>query len=201
MNKYFLLVLTICIINCSPSKQTVSNGSGDCSVEAKVFDYTGLDGCRFLLELKDGTRLLPISLPDNDFLFSESQIVKINYTLKKDLMSACITAALPVEITCLKEVKPGTKEGQTFFKKECIDTDTPLAYAWVKKMVMRNKISEIKRAYKESKAFYIMYGNVNVHVFDCYGEMICEYPLNENGSSCANKTAQYSNLTSVWALK
>jgi len=190
------------IIACSTSQSTASlQVSAKCSTEAKVLDYTGLDGCRFLLELKDGTRLLPIYISDPEFLFSEGQVVKIDYKLQKDVVSACLTAALPANINCIQELKPGEKEGQFFLKRECIDTDAPLAHAWVKKMVMRNKVTEIKRAYKESQAVYIMFGNVNVQVFSCYGDIICEYSKNDANSSCEAKAQQYSNIESVWAQK
>lgn len=195
------LLLSFFIISCSTSKVANAPLPSGCTTEAKVLDYTGLDGCRFLLELKDGTRLLPISLSDPEFLFSENQIVMIDYKVEKEVVSACLTAALPSHINCIREIKAGEKTGQLFAKRECIDTDAPLAHAWVKKMVMRNKVTEIKRAYKESQAVYIMYGNVNVHVFNCYGDMICEYPKNDTKSSCEAKSKQYSNIESVWAQK
>lgn len=189
-------------IYCSgPKIANSTQANSNCTTEAKVLDYTGLDGCRFLLELKDGTRLLPISLSDPEFLFAEGQQIKIDYNLQKDIVTACLTAALPVNITCIQEIKAGEKPGQLFLKRDCIDTDAPLAHAWVKKMVMRNKVTEIKRAYKESQAVYIMYGNVNVHIFNCYGDIICEYPKNDTKSSCEAKSKQYRNTESVWAQK
>jgi len=201
MKSVFYLLLSFFISSCSTSKVVNAPLPSGCTTEAKVLDYTGLDGCRFLLELKDGTRLLPIALSDPEFLFSEGQVVKIDYKVEKEVVSACLTAALPSHINCIQEIKAGEKAGQLFTKRECIDTDAPLAHAWVKKMVMRNKVTEIKRAYKEAQAVYIMYGNVNVHVFNCYGEMICEYPKNDNKSSCEAKSKQYSNIESVWAQK
>ena len=63
------LLLSFFIISCSTSKVANAPLPSGCTTEAKVLDYTGLDGCRFLLELKDGTRLLPISLSDPEFLF------------------------------------------------------------------------------------------------------------------------------------
>ncbi len=201
--KSILFIITLFFTyGCSTSKSisTVQEPAA-CTTEAKVLDYTGLDGCRFLLELKDGTRLLPVFLIDPEFLFSEGQIVKIDYKLQKDLVSACLTAALPANINCIQEIKPGEKVGQLFTKRECIDTDAPLAPAWVKKMVMRNKVTEIKRAYKESQAVYILFGNVNVQVYNCYGDLICEFPKNDGQSSCEAKLKLYQNVESVWALK
>ena len=83
-----ILILTTCG---SPKSIQDSKNTGECAEEATVRDYTGLDACRFLLELKDGTRLIPVELSDKEFLFSEGQLVKISYKKMKDVVTACLT--------------------------------------------------------------------------------------------------------------
>ena len=174
--------------------------SAKCKVDAKVLDYTALDGCRFILELKDGTRLMPVELSDREFLFSEEQQVKITYTEAKDVVSTCMTAAIPVKIECIQQVKEGKKPGQVFFKKECYDTDAPLNVAWLNRIILRNKVTDVKKGYSDQKPFYILYGNVNVMLFNCTGGLECEYALTSL-SPCSDRIESLSNLKSVWSQK
>lgn len=86
-------------------------------VEATVRDLTGLDGCGFVFELEDGTRLEPLRLmycgtpplakeitehPLYQFEFVEGKKVIIGYEDTKAL-GVCMVGPL-VEITCLTEV-------------------------------------------------------------------------------------------------
>lgn len=203
MKTLYFPILLISFLACSSSKNASLNDAttASCDTEARVLDYTGLDACRFLLELKDGTRLLPITLSDPGFLFSEEQVVKIQYKLVKDAVTACMTAAIPAEITCITEIKKGTKPGQLFAKKVCSDTEAPLSLAWVKKTVMHNKVSEVKRGYKESTPYYIMYGNVYVLLYSCEGAVVCEYAKSEKNTSCEGRINQLTDLQSLWAEK
>ena len=185
---------------CGQNKSLQATNPDGCDTQAKVLDYTGLDGCRFLLELKDGTRLIPVELADKNFLFSEGQIVQIKYSLLKDVVTACLTAALPVSVTCIKEVKPGTKQGQVFLKRDCLDTETPLSISWMNKLVIRNKVTEVKKGYLNADPFYLFFGNVYVQIYNCTGEAVCEYEL-KSTSSCKSKYDVLTDLKSVWSLK
>lgn len=179
---------------------TPEYGLAKCKVDATVRDYTALDGCRFLLELKDGTRLLPVELSDPAFLFSEGQLLKINYSEVKDVVTSCSTAAIPVKIECIQEIKPGEKKGQVFFKKECFDTPAPLSVAWINKLILRNRVTEVKKGYLNNEPQYILYGNVNIMVFSCTGDLLCEYPWNAT-DNCATPVEELKDLRSIWTQK
>ena len=89
-----------------------------CSVPAIVRDLTGLDGCGFVFELNDGTRLIPVwewgwcgtpPLPKGatedplyNFEFWEGRAVLLEYVERMDFATVCM-AGKPVKITCLKE--------------------------------------------------------------------------------------------------
>jgi hypothetical protein len=95
------------------------DGSVPCNegAEATVRDLTGLDGCGFVFELEDGTRLEPLRLfycgtpplpkevtedPLYQFEFVAGKKVIIGYESTK-AMSACMVGPV-VKITCLEEV-------------------------------------------------------------------------------------------------
>jgi hypothetical protein len=86
-------------------------------VEATVRDLTGLDGCGFVFELEDGTRLEPLRMffcgtmplpkeitedPLYQFEFVAGKKVIIGYESTK-AMSVCMVGPV-VKITCLEEV-------------------------------------------------------------------------------------------------
>lgn len=99
-----LFLFSICI-SCSEDE------TSDCSVSATVRDLTGLDGCGFVFELEDGSRLEPIiyyyiqhepSDPLSNFQFVDGKKVMIDYEVT-DRGSVCMVGQV-VRITCLTEV-------------------------------------------------------------------------------------------------
>lgn len=194
------LLLIFLFFNPTGDIKIGTEGTAKYKMEATVRDYTALDGCRFLLELKDGTRLLPVELSNPDFLFSEGQLVKISYSEVKGLMTTCMSGAMTVKLECIEEIKPGEKKGQLFIKKECFDTQAPLTIAWMNKAILRNRVSEVKKGYLQEEPQYVLFGNINVMVFSCTGQLICEYPLNTK-STCETPVENLKDLKSVWTQK
>ena len=113
---YGLLVATIftsTAFQCGPDPIPTS-----CSVPAIVRDLSNLDGCGFVFELNDGTKLIPVwewgwcgtpPLPKGamedplyNFEFWEGRAVLLEYVERKDFATVCM-AGKTVKITCLKE--------------------------------------------------------------------------------------------------
>lgn len=88
-----------------------------CSTPAIVRDLTGLDGCGWVFELQDGTRLEPLMIfrcgtpplakeitedPLYNFEFVDGKPVLIDYELVENGVSICMVGPV-VRITCLSE--------------------------------------------------------------------------------------------------
>jgi hypothetical protein len=88
-----------------------------CGTPATVRDLTGLDGCGFVFELADGSRLEPQRLffcgtpplpkevtedPLYQFEFVDGKKVTIGYEACPDCASICMAGTM-VKITCLSE--------------------------------------------------------------------------------------------------
>ena len=104
---FFLLIGA----NCDRKDNGVVPG---CSQEATVKDLRSLDGCDFVFELKDGTRLIPerrvyIQAPKQEedpiyyFQMNDGQKVTISYH-DTQLLGACMAGKI-VFITCITSVK------------------------------------------------------------------------------------------------
>ncbi len=90
----------------------------NCGTPAIVRDLTGLDGCGFVFELADGSRLepqmfgycgtppLPKEVTENplyNFQSTDGKQVKIGYEEVTNAVSICLVGKI-VKITCLEEI-------------------------------------------------------------------------------------------------
>lgn len=106
---------TLIFWNCDEDSMNVSC---DKSVFATVKDLSGLDGCGFVFELADGTRLqpqmlgycgtppLPKEITENplyDFEWVDGKQVRIGFEEIPDAMGICMVGKI-VKITCIEEI-------------------------------------------------------------------------------------------------
>lgn len=87
-----------------------------CNIFATVRDLTGLDGCGFVFELDDGSRLEPVRVyrtlalftqpppysPLEEFPLREGQRVRLAYRLEAAAGSICMVGPV-VFVTCIEE--------------------------------------------------------------------------------------------------
>jgi hypothetical protein len=115
---FFSFIGLIIVAACSDEAIEVQNPQADCSTHATIKDLTGLDGCGFVFELEDGTRLLPIvvfycgtpplpkDLPPNPlagYEYLNGKKVMIDYTLSEGYAGTCM-AGKYASITCISDV-------------------------------------------------------------------------------------------------
>jgi len=103
------LILTLACIGASCEKKD-SDVAPACAEVATVKDLRTLDGCDFVLELKDGTRLIPerrvyIQAPKQEedpiyyFQMKDGEKVTISYR-DTELLGACMAGKI-VFVTCI----------------------------------------------------------------------------------------------------
>ncbi len=73
-----------------------------CEFTGTVRDYTGLDGCGFVIELDNGKILEPV-IVDTPFVFRDNQRVRLSYIKIPDMASTCMAGIL-AEITCIQVI-------------------------------------------------------------------------------------------------
>jgi len=111
-----LFMLSLFFTHCKDEQPIVI--TCDNAVLATVKDLTGLDGCGFVFELADGSKLepqmlfycgtppLPKEVTENplyDFQWVDGKQVRIAYEEIPDAASICMAGKI-VKITCLEEV-------------------------------------------------------------------------------------------------
>lgn len=116
--KVLLVFVVTLLLFSSCEDEQISKADCDAPVSATVRDLTGLDGCGFVFELEDGTRLEPVRLvyfcgtpplpkeitedPLYSFEFVDGKKVKIGYKECEDCASICMVGPI-VKITCIEE--------------------------------------------------------------------------------------------------
>ncbi len=92
---YKLFIILLFLSSCIKSTSNVNADKDIIMITAKVIDAKGLDGCNFLLELDDGKKVQPLSLPSE---FSQDGLkVEVEFKVKTGMMSICM-AGPTVEI-------------------------------------------------------------------------------------------------------
>lgn len=116
-----LILIAILFVSCEEEPISISC---DQAVNATVRDLRGLDGCGFVFELADGTKLEPQMLfycgtpplpkevtenPLSNFQFIDGKQVKIAFEEIPDAASICMVGKI-VKITCIEEVASASEE-------------------------------------------------------------------------------------------
>ena len=91
-----LVVLNLTIYSC--------NKESDCenSHDAKLVNMTGLDGCSWMIELNNGTKLEPTNLNDFNINLQENQKIWVVYYPAAQSASICMHGEI-VTIDCISE--------------------------------------------------------------------------------------------------
>ncbi len=97
MKRFYLLsILLISLYACKKTGRDCSN-----EIIGTVKDYTGkLDGCKMMIELKDGSMLEVHSIPAGVTLVDGKEVA-IKYTLTANAVSICMAGKL-ADITALR---------------------------------------------------------------------------------------------------
>jgi hypothetical protein len=90
-------IATMCLLSCE--KETTNKCEN--SQEGVLRNLTGLDGCGWIIQLTDSTKLEPINLEDFNVELVENKSVCIQYVERIDLGSYCMVGKV-VEIVFLE---------------------------------------------------------------------------------------------------
>ncbi len=168
MNKITLILFFATLFACKSPSGT-GGGSTDCETMATVKDFTGLDGCKFLLVLENGDKLLPAKLPAG-FSLADGQEVKFGYKEMKDAVSICMAEKMSVEVTCI-EVVGGRPE-----ISECYDTEDPKTVPWLQGAVKEHRAISVKKyRYRTNGWAYLLSTRDKQFLYDCQGTKLCEF--------------------------
>lgn len=141
-----------------------------CTTLGTVKDHTGMDGCKFLIHLENGDKLLPQKVSDRSFRFSDGQKIRFGYEEVKDGASVCMMENMIVNVVCIEEVFDGNVN-------DCATTDDPFSVDWMKEIMEKVKPEMVIRStYKGTPNYFFSVTRCCDHqsfLYSCRGKVIC----------------------------
>ena len=201
---YKYLILMSCFLVFGASKCTNKKGESKCEEMGTIKDYTGLDGCKFLIELENGEKLQPVKYTDSDLdhPLKDGQRIKFSYKEVTDQMSICMTGKM-IEVTCitfLEEEKSNVPEGTGGVKPlkiPCVETLDPYQKDWmIMAMEKTNAYQVIRYRYRTDGWAYYFLGPRKNMMFDCQGTLICECTARD--LKCDDQAKNYGDELIIW---
>ncbi|TLG98997.1 hypothetical protein BZARG_03650 [Bizionia argentinensis JUB59] len=106
-NIFVLLVCFGMVLSCAnvkTNKYSTKYNKLSCKnlIQGKLVNFTGLDGCGWMIELTNGMKLDPININNFNIPMLEGKSVQFYYTEIKNRVGICMAGKI-VEITCMKE--------------------------------------------------------------------------------------------------
>lgn len=150
-----LLVVLPFIWSCGVTRQPSL-----CQMEGKVIQMDGLDGCQWLIQTKDGQKLLPQNAAE--FALTDGQSVYFNYRVF-DGMSICMAEDLIVTLTCL-EIRKVT---------ECSDGGWE-QIEWLRHLIEDEGVRKIDQFRAKDQLWYHITFQPDAYAwYNCHGQKIC----------------------------
>ncbi len=105
MKKISLVVLfwSLCFIGTSLLSTGCDKNSNTNYVSGTLRDYTGLDGCNWIIVLEDSSKLEPVNLASFDLELRDGLKLQFSYHERTDLTSICMVGRM-AEIDAIKTV-------------------------------------------------------------------------------------------------
>lgn len=162
MRKLIFVILPFWVAGCCPGSMLSSRAT------AVVQDYSGIEGCQYLLALADGTLLEATNLGDGKSL-APGQQVRFHYKSLEPAAAGCLMASQAVEVHCLKlaarQENPDTA---------CADTVNPFAVPWMDAAIDRHNPTRVVKYKMGSKWAYLFQGLPASYLYSCEGLLLCE---------------------------
>ncbi len=192
MLKLLTVSLLLLTLSCN-TRQATNEAPSDstCKTKATVVDLTGLDGCRFLLEVENEGRWLPLKMSDPNFKFHKGQQIAFDYEEVEDYISICMAEQKGVNITCIKEIKSAQQ-----LPPACTEVPNMHQTEWIKKLIDGSRITHITQYPNDSGYLYYFINKSNGYLYDCKGTLLCDHQLNTQ-SDCSKKVATLNNGTII----
>ncbi|MEM1321674.1 MAG: hypothetical protein AAGG75_15560 [Bacteroidota bacterium] len=170
MNKFLLALLLLCTLACSSNKKS-ADGNGQCANEGTLVDYTGLDGCQFLIVMDNGEKWLPMKVSDENFTFVNGLRIRFDYIEKEGAISVCMAESKAVELTCIEAVEG---EGGKPNIPQCHKTKDPTTVNWMKEVLRKYPVTKVLRYdYIDGFAYFFRTKDKG-YLYSCQGFFICE---------------------------
>lgn len=160
--RFVIFFLTVAVLaGCCTSKRV---NESTCTSSGIVRDFSGLDGCKLLIELDNGDLLNPAELPEGATLTPGERLI-FSFEILEGYISTCMSEKYIVKITCLKPWDPSLAW--------CADVSNPFDVPWMNDAFDRLNPVQIIKFRKEGQAWYLFRAIDQQYLYDCRGNLLC----------------------------
>lgn len=184
------LIFLAFIIGCVASKNKPAEPAL-CEIVGTVKDFSGLDGCGFLIELENGDLLNPVIIKGG-FEMKDKQIISFSYKIMEDMMGICMREKHQVEITCINELGK-TPEGID----ECVNTENPFEIGWMDKAIDLHNPNQVLKFPDDDEWAYLFRSIPSSYLYNCKGKLICE-TKNDHDNCQLNHIGRLGQGKVIW---
>jgi len=195
MKKAFFLLPLLLILACKtnkPAAVTEQAKGPSCKTTATIIDMTNLDGCRFLLKVKNGEKWLPLKMPEGGFKFHKDQVVRFDYEEVDDYISICMAENKGVNISCIEEVSSAQDTPPA-----CVDSPKLLEIDWMAKLINQQKIKRIIQYQQEGTYLYCFKTNTKSYLYNCKGILLCDINTGDT-NDCSKRFEALTDGKVLW---
>jgi hypothetical protein len=187
-----IFVFLMTAISCARKNNlpiTKSAEKTDWQAEGILTDMRSLDGCQWLIKLKDGKKLQPIYWAGGAPECREGLIIRFAYEVANDVASTCMAEDLNIRVLDYAIVKPG--------KKECVRVLDPYRVSWMLPLLDQYQpYSIVRYDYEDGWAYWFQCGQRN-YLYDCQGNFLCE-SVGRVYDECMERVANMTNAEVIW---
>ena len=168
----FTLVMSATVDTC----KKVVESTGICTHTATAKDFTGMDGCRILLVLDSGIKLLAVNLDDYSPPLRDGEKVRISFEKTEDMVSICMAEDTIVRLTCL------ARQSGPDWVVECPGMVDPYRIEWSARVMQEINPRQVEELVIDGRRAYRFYALSGVWIYSCSGELLCTYSYNTTGA-------------------
>lgn len=161
----FLLSAFCCAAWQCQSQKKISDG--DCTEKGVVKDFSGLDGCRLLIETENGEKLLPALIDDASFELQAGQEILFSYKEAPDQMSICMAEDKIVRISCIRlagENRPAVPA--------CLKLEKMEKANWLAALQNKHQPEKIIRYPYKTDGWAYLFTGKEFYLYDCQGSLV-----------------------------
>jgi len=190
-----LLILLSCLFILCASKCGDKMETSNCSTIGTVKDFTGMDGCQFLIILENGEKLQPMNEGKSKVDWKDGQRIRFDYYETTDHMSICMSGKMVI-VSCLEILEkeestvPAGTGGVRPMPKKCVETLDPFSKDFLQDALNKtNAYQVIRYTYRTDGWAYYFLGPKKNLMIDCQGTIICECASRD--LKCDDKAKNY----------
>lgn len=190
---FFTACLTLIMSATENTCKKVVDSTGICAHSATAQDFTGTDGCRILLVLDSGSKLLAVNLDEYSPPLEDGQKVRISFEKADDMVSICMAEDTIVRLTCL------ARQAGPDWLVDCPAMVDPYRVEWAAQVMKEINPRQVEELFIDGRRAYRFYAPSGSRIYNCNGELLCTKTY-DNAAACAELEKKTTDFRIIYVV-